>query len=85
MGTGKPWYTPGLPVTISRLKRMEDGDESGLRNWRMWRKLGVKKYQSKYERLNVKFDVCTGESLVGQESMADSLQKLEDMGLGLKR
>jgi arginyl-tRNA synthetase len=41
----------------------------------------VKKYESEYERLNVRFDVYTGESLVGKESMADSLERLESMGL----
>ncbi len=60
---------------------MEDGDESALTNWRSWRELSVKKYVSEYERLNVIFDVYVGESLVGKESMADSLKKLEDMGL----
>lgn len=60
---------------------MEDGDESALTNWRSWRELSVKKYVSEYERLNVIFDVYVGESLVGKESMADSLRKLEDMDL----
>jgi len=62
-------------------KRMEDGDESALENWRVWKDLSVKKYEGEYERLNVKFDVYNGESLVRKESMADSLQRLEDMGL----
>jgi arginyl-tRNA synthetase len=62
-------------------KRMEDGDESALKDWRVWKELSVKKYEKEYERLNVKFDVYNGESLVRKESMADSLQRLEDMGL----
>ena len=62
-------------------KRMEDGDESALDNWRVWRAMSVKKYEQEYERLNVKFDVYTGESMVGQESMNVALEKLDEMGL----
>ena len=62
-------------------KRMEDGDESALKDWRVWKEMSVKKYESEYERLNVKFDVYNGESLVRKESMADSLKRLGDMGL----
>ena len=62
-------------------KRMEDGDESALSNWRVWREMSVKKYEQEYERLNVKFDVYTGESMVGKESMDVALEKLDEMGL----
>ncbi|KAH9474201.1 Arginine--tRNA ligase, cytoplasmic [Psilocybe cubensis] len=62
-------------------KRMEDGDEDALKNWRVWREMSVKKYEKEYERLNVKFDVYTGESKVGKESMDAALEKLETMGL----
>ncbi|KIL69502.1 hypothetical protein M378DRAFT_157770 [Amanita muscaria Koide BX008] len=62
-------------------KRMEDGDESALKNWRVWRELSVRKYAEEYERLNIKFDVYTGESQVGQESMKKSIQRLDEMGL----
>jgi arginyl-tRNA synthetase len=46
-------------------RRMEDGDESALSNWRVWRELSVKKYEEEYARLNVSFDEYTGESKVG--------------------
>ncbi|KAK2464044.1 hypothetical protein APHAL10511_003988 [Amanita phalloides] len=62
-------------------KRMEDGDESALKDWRVWRELSIRKYEEEYDRLNVKFDVYTGESQVGQESMAKAVQKLDEMGL----
>ena len=62
-------------------RRMEDGDETALSNWRVWRAMSVKKYEQEYERLNVKFDVYTGESTVGQESMNLALEKLDEMGL----
>lgn len=60
---------------------MEDGDESALRNWREWRELSVKRYQQEYERLNIEFDVYTGESEVGREWMSRIVQKLDAMGL----
>ena len=62
-------------------KRMEDGDESALQNWRVWRKLSIKKYEEEYARLNVHFDVYTGESEVKQEYQAQAFQKLEEKGL----
>ena len=60
---------------------MEDGDESALKNWRRWRELSVKKYETEYARLNVKFDVYTGESQVGQEWMNKATERLNEMGL----
>ncbi|KAF9477841.1 arginyl-tRNA synthetase [Pholiota conissans] len=62
-------------------KRMEDGDEEALKNWRVWREMSVKKYEQEYERLNVHFDVYTGESKVGKKAMDDALGQLETMGL----
>lgn len=60
---------------------MEDGDESALKNWREWRELSVKKYETEYDRLNVHFDVYTGESQVGQKSIDDAITRLNEMGL----
>ncbi|VDC03872.1 unnamed protein product [Peniophora sp. CBMAI 1063] len=62
-------------------KRMEDGDESALKNWRVWRELSVKKYAEEYERLNVHFDEYTGESQVGQEGMRKAITQLEAAGI----
>lgn len=62
-------------------KRMEDGDESALKNWRVWRELSVKKYTEEYERLNVGFDVYTGESEVGKEWQDKALERLDGLGL----
>ncbi|KAJ7650572.1 hypothetical protein FB45DRAFT_888154 [Roridomyces roridus] len=62
-------------------KRMEDGDESALKNWRVWRALSVKKYTEEYERLNIAFDLYTGESMVGREWQDKALARLEEMGL----
>lgn len=62
-------------------KRMEDGDEEALKNWRKWRELSAKKYAEEYEGLNVFFDVYTGESEVKQETIALALEKLTSLGL----
>ena len=62
-------------------KRMEDGDEDALKNWRVWRELSVKKYKEEFERLNVHFDVYTGESKVGKKWQDYALERLNEMGL----
>ncbi|GLB42850.1 putative arginyl-tRNA synthetase [Lyophyllum shimeji] len=62
-------------------KRMEDGDESALVNWRNWRELSVKKYEEQYDRLNVHFDIYNGESMVGKEWQDKALERLNEMGL----
>ena len=62
-------------------KRMEDGDESALQNWRVWRELSIKKYEEEYSRLNITFDVYTGESQVGQRWMIEAVERLEKLGL----
>jgi len=62
-------------------RRMEDGDETALSNWRQWRALSVKKYEAEYAQLNVAFDEYIGESTVSQKSQDDALKKLDELGL----
>ncbi|KAH9946427.1 arginyl-tRNA synthetase [Epithele typhae] len=62
-------------------KRMEDGDDEALKNWRVWRELSIRKYEEEYARLNVHFDVYTGESMVGAKTMEDAVKKLQEMGM----
>ncbi len=62
-------------------KRMEDGDESALVNWRKWRDLSIKKYAEEYKRLNVTFDEYIGESLVGREWMDKAVERLTALNL----
>lgn len=69
------------PAAAAWFKRMEDGDEDALKNWRVWRELSVKKYAEEYERLNVHFDVYTGESKVGKKWQDYALERLDEMGL----
>ena len=73
---------PNVKVEAARMfKRMEDGDESVLANWREWRELSISKYTEEYDRLNVSFDRYTGESEVGKEWMDKAVQRLDELGL----
>ena len=73
---------PNVKVEAARtFKRMEDGDESVLVNWREWRELSIKKYVEEYDRLNVSFDRYTGESEVGKEWMDKAVERLDELGL----
>ena len=62
-------------------KRMEDGDEAALENWRKWRELSVKKYAEEYDRLNVHFDQYIGESMVGKVWQDKAVERLNEMNL----
>ncbi|EIN08244.1 arginyl-tRNA synthetase [Punctularia strigosozonata HHB-11173 SS5] len=73
---------PEVKVEAAKwFKRMEDGDEEALKNWRVWRAMSIKKYAEEYDRLNVAFDVYTGESEVSKGSQDKALARLEEMGL----
>ena len=75
-------FDPGVKTAAAAwFKRMEEGDEDALKNWRVWRELSVKKYAEEYERLNVHFDVYTGESKVGKKWQDHALERLNEMGL----
>ncbi|XP_006459939.1 hypothetical protein AGABI2DRAFT_202425 [Agaricus bisporus var. bisporus H97] len=62
-------------------RRMENYEPEALEDWRLWRRLSIEKYASEYDRLNVHFDVYTGESEVSQEGMQKAVAKLEELGL----
>lgn len=57
-------------------KSMEDGDEKALGLWKKFRDLSIKKYEETYARLNIHFDVYSGESQVKKENIAEALDKL---------
>ncbi|ORY01529.1 arginyl-tRNA synthetase [Basidiobolus meristosporus CBS 931.73] len=61
-------------------KRMEDGDEEALSLWKRFRELSIAKYQETYSRLNVPFDVYSGESQVNA-GLAMARELLEKKGL----
>ena len=57
-------------------KGMEDGDESCLAYWRKFRDLSIKKYIEVYDRLNIHFDVYSGESQVTKDNIEKSMTQL---------
>lgn len=62
-------------------RRMEDGDESALDIWKKFRDLSIEKYIDTYGRLNIKYDVYSGESQVSQEAMHNVIKLFNDKGL----
>ncbi|KIX03923.1 arginine-tRNA ligase [Rhinocladiella mackenziei CBS 650.93] len=57
-------------------KSMEDGDEEALSLWRKFRDMSIQKYQKTYARLNIEFDVYSGESQVKAENIKKVLDSL---------
>ncbi|KAJ5123709.1 hypothetical protein N7448_009806 [Penicillium atrosanguineum] len=62
-------------------KSMEDGDPEALALWRKFRDLSILKYKQAYARLNIDFDVYSGESQVKKESMANAYKAMQDAGI----
>jgi len=54
---------------------MEAGDEAAVALWKRFRELSIEKYKDTYARLNIKYDVYSGESQVSKEAM-DTVSKL---------
>eukprot|EP00834_Sanchytrium_tribonematis_P008620 NODE_1075_length_2323_cov_0.619604.p1 type:complete len:569 gc:universal NODE_1075_length_2323_cov_0.619604:1997-291(-) len=52
-------------------KKMEEGDEAALELWSRFRETSIEMYIKMYERLNVKFDVFSGESFYNLSKMAE--------------
>ncbi|KAG6892004.1 hypothetical protein C0993_005202, partial [Termitomyces sp. T159_Od127] len=61
--------------------RFRAGDEEVLALWRRFRALSIKAYEQAYERLNVYFDVYSGESQVRPEGIAGVMRTLKEKGL----
>ncbi|CAI4058938.1 arginine--tRNA ligase SKDI_04G5520 [Saccharomyces kudriavzevii IFO 1802] len=62
-------------------KRMEDGDEEALKIWKRFREFSIDKYIDTYARLNIKYDVYSGESQVSKESMLKAIDLFNEKGL----
>ncbi|CCH62460.1 hypothetical protein TBLA_0H01730 [Henningerozyma blattae CBS 6284] len=62
-------------------KRMENGDESALKIWKKFRELSIEKYIDTYARLNIKYDIYSGESQVSQASMDKAIEIYNEKGL----
>ncbi|XHG03746.1 hypothetical protein AWENTII_007036 [Aspergillus wentii] len=65
-------------------KSMEDGDESALALWTRFRDLSIQKYKQTYARLNIDFDVYSGESQIKNESMTSAYETMEKAGVSEK-
>lgn len=62
-------------------KKMEDGDPEALKIWKRFRELSIEKYIDTYARLNIIYDVYSGESQVSKESMEKALQIFKEKNL----
>ena len=62
-------------------KKMEDGDKDALKMWETFRNLSIKKYINTYARLNIKYDVYSGESQVSKDVMNKALEMFEEKNL----
>lgn len=61
-------------------KQMEEGDSTALEQWKLFRDMSIKSYASIYNRLNIKFDVYSGESQVN-DYIPKALNLLESKNL----
>lgn len=62
-------------------RKMEDGDEEALKMWKIFRDLSIEKYIDTYARLNIQYDVYSGESQVSKESMQDVMKQFHEKNL----
>lgn len=57
------------------------GDKEALGLWKRFRDLSIEKYIDTYARLNIKYDVYSGESQVSQEVMDRAAKLMEEKGV----
>ncbi|KAJ3712407.1 arginyl-tRNA synthetase [Lentinula raphanica] len=78
-------FSPTNEEAKALFKKMEDNDKETLELWKRFRDLSIVEYEKVYKRLNVRFDVYGGESLVKSQLMMDTLEKLRNNGLLTKK
>ena len=59
-------------------KSMEDGEEKAVALWKKFRDLSIKKYAETYARLNIHFDVYSGESQVKKENIVKAMDIIRE-------
>ncbi|CAN0148190.1 putative arginine--tRNA ligase, mitochondrial [Lampetra fluviatilis] len=64
----------------SFLRSLEDGGDEALSLWRKFRALSVENYSMTYQRLAVRFDEYSGESLY-RDKAQDVVSRLKELGL----
>ena len=62
-------------------RKMEDGDEGSLKVWNKFRDLSITDLNKTYKRLNIAFDVISGESHMNQAIADEALATLKEKGL----
>ncbi|KAJ3374006.1 hypothetical protein HDU91_000062 [Kappamyces sp. JEL0680] len=62
-------------------KKMEDGDEAALAIWKKFRDLSIVAYKDIYARINVEFDIYSGESQYSLGQMRGVLDELQEKKL----
>ncbi|KAK4706113.1 arginyl-tRNA synthetase, partial [Phenoliferia sp. Uapishka_3] len=61
--------------------RMEGGDKEALALWGKFRDLSIVKYKQTYARLNIHFDIYSGESQVSHAGQDAAIAQLHDVGI----
>lgn len=59
-------------------KDMENGDKDAIKLWEKFRDLSIERYIDTYARLNIKYDVYSGESQVSEDVMKQVSKTLEE-------
>ncbi|KAK7417217.1 arginyl-tRNA synthetase [Neonectria magnoliae] len=62
-------------------RRMTDGDADAVAIWKRFRDLSIVRYKKTYARLNIEFDVYSGESQVPESDMENAAKVLHDKGV----
>lgn len=62
-------------------KKMEDQDPEAIKLWNQFRDMSIEKYKKTYARLNIEFDVYSGESQVDGNEIDKVLANLKQLGL----
>lgn len=62
-------------------KRLENGDPEAYATWSRFRNLSIERYKKTYARLNIHFDVYSGESQVEMSRMERIVDQLQASGL----
>ena len=62
-------------------KKLETGDKDALATWTRFRNLSIERYERTYARLNIRYDVYSGESQVELSRMERAVEQLKTSGL----
>ncbi len=62
-------------------KKLENGDKDALATWTRFRDLSIERYSRTYARLNIHYDIYSGESQVEMSRMERAVEQLKASGL----